>query len=98
MKYIYTWNQDTNMYDIRLATKDEQILIDNATKLLAECKQIHNQIINDANELYHGDLDRFIDDEAYYCVQDLHNKLDLVSKLSKGLIDLNYGKYYFMLW
>lgn len=36
MKYIYTWNQDTNMYDIRLATKDEQILIDNATKLLAE--------------------------------------------------------------
>lgn len=83
MKYIYTWNQDTNMYDIRFATKDEQILIDNATKLLAECRQIHNQIIND---------------EAYYCVQDLHNKLNLVGKLSKDLIDLNYGKYYFMLW
>ena len=46
MKYIYTWNQNTNMYDIRFATKDDQILIDNATKLLAECKQIHNQIIN----------------------------------------------------
>ena len=98
MKYIYTWNQDTNMYDIKLATKDDQILINEATKLLAECKQIHNQIINEANELYHGDLDRFIDDEAYYCVQDLHNKLDLVGKLSKGLIDLNYGKYYFILW
>ena len=98
MKYIYTWNADTNMYDIRLATKDDQILINEATKLLAECKQIHNQSINDANTQYNGDLDRFIDDEAYYCVQDLHNKLDLVGKLSKGLIDLNYGKYYFMLW
>lgn len=86
------------MYDIRLATKDDQILINEATKLLAECKQIHNQIISDANTQYNGDLDRFIDDEAYYCVQDLHNKLDLVGKLSKGLIDLNYGKYYFMLW
>ena len=97
MKYIYTWNQDTNMYDIRLATKDEQILINEATKLLAECKQIHRQIINDANTQYNDDLDRFIDDEAYFCVQDLHNKLNLVGKLSKGLIDLNYGKYYFML-
>lgn len=86
------------MYDVRLATKDEQILIDNAIKLLAECREIHNQIINDANTQYNGDLDRFIDDEAYYCVLDLHSKLDLVGKLSKGLIDLTYGKYYFMLW
>ena len=57
MKYIYTWNQGTNMYDIRLATKDDQILINKATKLLAECKQIYNQIINEANALYNGDLD-----------------------------------------
>ena len=98
MKYIYTWNHNTNMYDVRFATKDEQILINDATKLLAKCKQIHNQIIDDANTQYNGDLDRFIDAAAYYCVQDLHNKLNLVGKLSKDLINLNCCKYYFMLW
>jgi len=98
MKYIYKWNADTNMYDVRLATKEEQILIDNAVKMLDECRKLHNSIVKDANELYHGNLDRYIDDEAYYTVQNLHKDLDKVNDMTKGLIELVTGKYYFFLW
>lgn len=98
MKYIYTWNESTQMYTIRIATKEEESNIQVALQLFKECKQTYNSIICDAYREYNGDIDRFIDDEAYYVVQNLHKNLDKVNELTKGLINLNTENYYFYLW
>ena len=98
MKYIYTWHEDTQMYSIRVATEQEENRINTALSLLKQCREVYNSIIRDANREYNGNLDLFIDNEAYYCVQELHHSLDLVNELSKGLIELNTGKYYFLMW
>ena len=98
MRYIYTWHEDTQMYSIRVATEEEENRISEALKLFKQCKSLHNSIINDAYHYYNGDLDRFIDDEAYYTVQNLHRDLNKVNDMTKGLIELATGKYYFFLW
>ena len=98
MKYIYIWHEDTQMYSIRVATEQEENRIKTAITLLKQCKTVHDSIIHDADTLYHGDIDRFIDDEAWYTVQQLHHDLSLVDELTKGLIELDTGKYYFPLW
>lgn len=98
MKYIYSWNETTNMYCIRFATKNEYDTIKSAIDLFEHCKQIHNSIIYDAYQSYNGDIERFIDDEAYYVVQELHKNLQKVESMTKGLINLDTGKYYFYLW
>ena len=98
MRYIYTWHEDTQMYNIRVATEEEENKISEALKLFRQCKSIHDSIINDADSLYNGDIERFIDDEAYYTVQHLHKDLDKVNDMTKGLIKLATGKYYFFLW
>ena len=98
VRYIYTWHEDTWMYSIRVATEEEKNRIDEALKLFEHCKRLHDSIIHDADSLYNGDIDRFIDDEAYYIVQNLHKDLDRVNDMTKGLIELATGKYYFFFW
>ena len=98
MRYIYTWNPSTEMYSVRIATNEEESKINEALKLFKQCKILHNSIINDAYHYYNGDLDRFIDDEAYFTVQYLHKDLDRVNDMTKGLIELATGKYYFFNW
>ena len=98
MKYIYTWNENTSMYSVRVATKEEQKKINQAINLLNQCKQDYKSIIDDAYRYYKGDIDRFIDDEAYYYVQNLNKNLEKVNELTKGLIQFATGNYYFYLW
>lgn len=98
MKYIYTWHKDTKMYSIRVATKQEENRINIALELFNRCKTAYKSIIADANKYYNGDVDRFIDDEAYCAVQSLHNNLDTVNKLTKGLMTLDTNNYCFYLW
>ena len=98
MKYIYTWHEDTQMYSIRVATEQEENRINDALKLFKQCKVVYHSIINDANQYYNGDIDRFIDDEAYYVVKNLHNDLDTVNKLTEGLMTLATGNYCFYFW
>ena len=98
MKYIYTWNEDILMYSIRVATEYEEERIKNAVKMLKHCKTVHDSILHDADVYYHGDIDRFIDDEAWYTVQELHHDLAHIDILTNGLINLDTGKYYFPLW
>lgn len=98
MRYIYTWHEDTQMYSIRVATEEEENRINKALKLFKQCKSLHDSIINDANSLYNGDIERFIDDAAYYTVQFLHKDLDRVNDMTKGLIELDTNKYYFLMW
>ena len=98
MRYIYTWHEDTQMYSIRVATKQEESRINDALKLFNQCKTVHNSVIADAEQYYNGDIERFIDDEAYYTVQNLHKDLNIVNEMTKGLIELATGKYYFCLW
>lgn len=98
MRYIYTWNSSTEMYSVRIATNEEESKINEALKLFEQCKRLHDSIINDAYHYYNGDLDRFIDDEAYFTVQYLHKDLDRVNDMTKGLIELATGKYYFFTW
>lgn len=98
MKYIYTWNETISMYSVRFATKEEQEKINKAVNLLSQCKQCYKSIINDAYKYYKGNIDRFIDDEAYYTVQDLHKNLKKVDELTKGLVQFATDDYYFPLW
>lgn len=98
MKYIYTWHEGTHMYSVRMATEQEENRISTAIRLLKKCKKVHQSIINDAYSHYNGDIDRFIDDEAYYVVKELHNDLDNINKLTEGLIELATDKYYFFNW
>lgn len=98
MKYIYTWHKDTKMYSIRVATKQEENRINIALKLFNQCKMVYKSIIADANQYYNGDVSRFIDDEAYCAVQTLHNNLDTVNKLTKGLMTLATSNYCFYPW
>ena len=98
MKYIYIWDCNKQQYQVRFATHEEEENIKQAIKLFNDCKQTYRQIINDAWREYNGDIDRFIDDEAYYAVQELHKNLDKVNELTKGLINLNTTKYTFMCW
>lgn len=98
MRYIYIWHEDTQMYSIRVATKEEENRIREALKLFKQCKSLHDSIINDANSFYNGDIERFIDDEAYYTVKELHSDLDKVDELLRGLMSLATGRYRFYLW
>ena len=98
MKYIYTWNDTTGMYSVRVATNEEENNIKTAIKIFNQCKQTYRSIISDSYKYYKGDIDRFIDDEAWYVVQQLHKDLDKVDELTKGLINLSTGKYRFFLW
>ena len=98
MKYIYTWHEDTQLYTVRVATEQEENRIKTAITLLKQCKTVHDSIIQDADTLYHGDIERFIDDEAYYVVKQLHHNLSLIDEFTKGLIKLDTGKYYFLFW
>jgi len=98
MRYIYTWHEDIQMYSIRIATNEEENRISEALKLFKQCKSLHDSIINNADSLYNGDIERFIDDEAYYTVQNLHKDLNKVNDMTKGLIKLATDKYYFILW
>lgn len=98
MRYIYTWHEDTQMYSIRVATEQEENRISTALELFNHCKTAYQSIIDDANQYYNGDVNRFIDDEAYYVVKELHKDLDTVNKLTEGLMTLATGNYCFYLW
>lgn len=98
MRYIYTWHKDTESYSIRVATKEEENRIREALKLFKQCKSLHDSIINDAAQYYNGDVERFIDDEAYCTMRKLHNDLDTVDELLKELMILDTSKYRFYLW
>jgi hypothetical protein len=86
------------MYSIRVATEQEENRISTALKLFNHCKTVYQSIIDDANQYYNGDVNRFIDDEAYYVVNELHKDLDTVNKLTEGLMTFATGNYCFYLY
>ena len=98
MKYIYAWNKDKNMYSVRMASKEEENKINDAIKLFEQCKREYYRIIDSANKEYSGDIDLFIDNEAYSTVQHLHQTLNQVEEMTKGLIKLDISKYCFLTW
>ena len=98
MKYIYIWNNTTMMYSVRFATNEEENNIKTAIEIFNQCKQTYSNIVSDSYKYCKGDVGRFIDDEAYCTVQQLHKDLDKVEELTKGLINLNTDKYRFFLW